>query len=55
MTTVAPARATTLPPRPGIRIFSPLKSAIVVTFFLNQPAISGPFGEPGRGTRLNGP
>ena len=33
--TAPPARATTWPPRPGMRILSPLKSALVLIFFLN--------------------
>ena len=48
-----PALATTLPPRPGIRIFSPLRSAGLLIFFRNHPAICGPVEGPGRGTRLN--
>ena len=51
-TVVPPARAMTLPPRFGIRILSPLKSASVVIFFRNHPPICGAFGKPGRGTRL---
>ena len=51
-TVVAPARATTLPPRFGMRILSPLKSPIALIFFLNHPPICGATGNAGRGTRL---
>ena len=51
---MAPALAMTLLPRPVMRIFRPLKSPVVVIFFLNHPAICGAIDGPGRGTRLNG-
>ena len=53
-TTDVPKWAYTLPPRPGMRILRPLRSAVDAIFLRNQPIICGPVDAEGRGTRLKG-
>ena len=49
-----PARASTSPPSPGMRIFKPCRSARELISLLNQPAICTPELPAANGTRLKG-
>ncbi len=53
-TGVPPARLRASPPMPGMRIFSPRRSAIDSMGLLNQPPICTPVLPAANGTRLNG-
>ena len=53
-TGLPPARSSTLPPSPGIRIRSPFRSATLVICLLNQPPICMLVLPMGMATRLKG-
>ncbi|MCY1543018.1 hypothetical protein D9M68_788050 [compost metagenome] len=42
LTTVPPILVSTSPPRPGVRIFRPLRSSTELISLLNQPAVCTP-------------
>ncbi|MNC43996.1 hypothetical protein D3C81_1363010 [compost metagenome] len=54
LTTVPPILVSTSPPRPGVRIFRPLKSSTLLISLLNQPAVCTPVAPQAKGTTLNG-
>ncbi len=49
-----PARFNTSPPKPGMRIFKPLRSLLLLISLLNQPAICTVVLPAAAGTTPNG-
>ncbi|MDT4862613.1 hypothetical protein FQZ97_972780 [compost metagenome] len=54
LTTVPPILVSTSPPRPGVRIFRPWKSATLLISLLNQPAVCTPVLPQAIGSTPNG-